>query len=440
MKENLKKIVSHKGFRKYGTNTLWLLSEKILRMTVGLFVGVWVARYLGPDRFGLFSYVQSFVGLFIAIATLGLDNIVIRELVKNEDRRNELLGTAFSLKFIGSIVLLSVLGIVINFTSNDRYTNNLVFIVASATLFQSFNVIDFYFQSKVLSKYVVYTNVISLCISSIIKITLIVNSASLIAFAWVVLFDSLVLSLGLIYFYIKKVTSFKVKDLVFNKVVAVALLRDSWPLILSSIVISVYMKIDQVMIKEMLDNEAVGQYAVAVRLSEIWYFIPMVMVSSLFPAIINAKEQDTKLYFIRLQKLYDFMVWTAIAIAILISFLGDWMVNFLYGEQYNQSASVLIIHIWAGVFVFLGVAFGKYLIAENLTKKSFYRTFLGAVCNVGLNFVLIPKYGIRGAAVATLCSQFIANYGYDIFDKDLHNQLIMKTKSFVLIQFFKGYK
>ena len=149
------KIISlknHQGFMKYFKNTSWLFFEKILRMFVGLFVGIWVARYLGPERFGLFLYAQSFVGLFTAIATLGLDSIVVRELVKDETKAIEIIGTAFYLKLMGTILTLLILAVATYFTSNDRYTNLLVFIIASATIFQSFNVVDMYFQSKVLSK------------------------------------------------------------------------------------------------------------------------------------------------------------------------------------------------------------------------------------------------------------------------------------------------
>ena len=199
----LKSLQNHQGFMKYFKNTSWLFAEKILRMIVGLFVGIWVARYLGPEQFGLFSYAQSFVGLFTAIATLGLDGIVVRELVKDESRRDELIGTAFYLKLIGAIAVLIVLAIAIQFTSNDHYTNILVFIIASATIFQAFNVVDMYFQAKVLSKYVVYANVISLFISSIVKIVLILNDAPLIAFAWATLFDSVILALRFIYFFLK---------------------------------------------------------------------------------------------------------------------------------------------------------------------------------------------------------------------------------------------
>jgi len=416
---------------KYFKNTSWLFGEKILRMTVGLFVGVWVARYLGPERYGLFSYAQSFVGLFAAFATLGLDGIVVRELVKDESKRDVLLGTAFRLKLIGAFCVLPLLAIAVNFTSNDRYTNILIFIVASATIFRSFNVIDFYFQSKVLSKYVVYANVISLFASTIVKIVLILNKAPLMAFVWVVLFDSFVLAMGFIYFYYHNHLSLKAWK--FKKCVAKSLLKDSWPLILSGIVISIYMRIDQVMIKEMLGNEAVGQYAAAVRLSEAWYFIPMVISSSLFPAIINAKKQSEELYYERLQKLYDLMVWMAIAIALPMTFLSGWVVDLLYGEQYIQAGSVLMIHIWTGVFVGLGISSGKWLVSENLQILSFWRTFCGMMVNIFLNYFLIPIYGIIGVAIATLSGQLIAAYMFDLSNNKTRKIFYMKTKSLLFI-------
>ena len=450
MIEKLQSLKNHQGFMKYFINTSWLFGEKILRMVVGLFVGIWVARYLGPEQFGLFSYAQSFVGLFTAIATLGLDGIVVRELVKDDTRRDELIGTAFWLKLMGAFGVLIVLAIAVNFTSNDSYTNSLVFIIASATIFQSFNVVDMYFQSKVLSKYIVYANVISLFISSIVKIAFILNEAPLIAFAWVILFDSFILASGFIYFYLKnrchseQLEHHSVLDTEssfawgFNKSTALSLLKDSWPLILSGIVISIYMKIDQVMIKEMMNAQAVGQYAAAVRLSEAWYFIPMAIVSSLFPSIINAKKVSDKLYLERLQRLYSLMVWLAIAIALPMTFLSDWVVNLLYGNAYQEAGSVLMIHIWTGVFVFLGVAFSHYLIVENLMMKSFYRTALGTILNIIFNFILIPKYGIYGAAIATLLGQMTANLIYDIFDKTLWSQLKMKLKAIFPIYLIRG--
>jgi len=440
MISKLKELKNHQGFMKYFKNTSWLFAEKVLRMVVGLFVGIWVARYLGPEQFGLFSYAQSFVGLFSAIATLGLNGIVVRELVKFPEKEKELLGTAFILKVFGAVITLCILAIAINFTSNDNNTNILIFIIASAVIFQSFNIIDFYFQAKVMSKYVVFTNSFSLLLSSIVKIVLILNHASVMAFAWVVVFDSIILSFGYLYWYFRVKKEFLLFQIIFDFKLAKSLLKDSWPLIFSSIVIAIYMKIDQVMIKEMLNNEAVGQYAAAVRLSEAWYFIPMVISSSLFPAIINAKKISEKLYYERLQKLYDLMVIVAVSIAIPITFLSDFIVDFLYGNKYNEAGSILMIHIWAGVFVFLGVVSSKWFIAENLQKYSFYRTLSGAVINILLNFILIPKFGVKGAAVATLISQVVASYVFNIFNQKLFITFQLQTNAILWLFRNSGVK
>ncbi|MDG1097681.1 MAG: flippase [Methylophilaceae bacterium] len=427
LKNLTNRALTHQGFLRYFANTSWLFGEKILRMIVGLFVGVWVARYLGPERLGLFSYAQSFVGLFVVIAGLGLDGILVRELVKDESKRDALLGTAFRLKLIGAFLALIALAIAVNLSRQDSLTALLIFTIASATVFQSFNVIDYYFQAKVLSKYMVYPNIISLLISSMVKIWLILNDAPLLHFAYSILFDSFVLACGFLYFYRHK--KHLVSQWFFDKKLAWSLLKDSWPLILSGLAISTYMKVDQIMIKEMISVEAVGQYAVAVTISEGWYFIPMVIATSLFPAIISAKKQSKALYYARLQKLYDLMVWIAIAIALPMTYLSELVVSLLYGEQFNQAGSVLMIHIWAGVFVFLGVASSKWFISENLQMLAFWRTFYGMVANVALNLLLIPIYGIQGAAMSTLLSYFIAGLMFDLFHEKTRATFFMKVKT-----------
>lgn len=423
-------LKNHQGFMKYFKNTSWIFFEKILRMFVGLFVGIWVARYLGPERFGLFSYAQSFVGLFTTIATLGLDSIVVREIVKDESKATELIGTAFYLKLMGAILTLLVLAIATYFTSNDRYTNLLVFIIASATIFQAFNVVDMYFQSKVLSKYIVFSNIISLFASSIVKIILILIDAPLVAFAWAILFDSIVLALGFIYFFLKYST-LMVRKIYFSKLIAADLLKNSYPIILSSAVIAIYLKIDQVMIKSMLGEIAVGQYTAATKLSESFYFIPLVISYSFFPAIVNSKNCN-EIYYARLQMLYNLVVWIAIAIALPVTILSDNIIDILYGDQYYQAGSILIIHIWTNILISIGVISGDWFIAENLQIFAFWRSFCGASINIILNFLLIPKYGIQGAAVATLISYFISNLAFDFFNKKTRKIFFIKLKTVIL--------
>jgi len=433
MKAKIAALLKHQGFRKYFANTSWLFAEKVLRLVVGLLVGVWVARYLGPERYGLLSYAGSFVGLFSVFATLGLDNIIIRDLVRDEGRRDILLGTAFRLKLAGGLVVLLFLAVAVTFTSNDAYTNGIVFLTASATLFQSLNVIDFYFQSRVLSKYVVFANIISLFASSLIKVILILLNAPLTAFASMALFDSIILAGGFIFFY--KNNRLSPASWKFEKETARRLLKDSWPLILSGMMVSLYMKIDQVMIKEMLGSESVGQYAAAVRISEAWYFIPVVISASLFPAILNAKSLSEVLYYERLQKLFDLMVWIAFAVALPMTFFSHRLITLLYGISYEGASHVLMIHIWAGVFVGLGVVSGKWYLSENLQRLAFWRTFAGTIINVLLNLILIPVFYIEGAAFATLASQAVAALFFDLCMKSTRPVFKMKLQTLNLLRF-----
>jgi len=433
----LKKIVQlkhHSGFRKYFANTSWLLGERVLRMAVSLFVGIYVARYLGPERFGLLSYALSFVGIFVALATLGLDEVVVRELIKTPEQREKILGTSFLLKLVGTLLMWAAILVAIPLTENDLQTNILIIIIAFGVFFQAFNVIDLSFQAEVKSKYVVHAQFIQLIVSSTIKIILIVNEAPLIWFASVFFLDAIVLALGLVFTYLHN--SNKIFSWKWSYETSKHLLHDSWPLIFAGIVVSVYMKIDQIMIKEMLGAKEVGLYAAAVKLSEAWYFIPMAIASSLYPAIINARVYQKEVYYQKIQNLFDLMVWIAVSIALPTTFLSTLVVEFLYGKEYLGSSSVLIIHIWTAVFVFLGVASSKYLLAENFIKKTFYRTFIGALLNIIMNYYLIRIIGIQGAAISTLVSHFFAAYLYDIFDKDLRNMFIFKTKSLLFYRLY----
>mgnify|MGYP006109255695 FL=1 len=433
-----KSLQKNQGFIKYSKNISWLFFERILRITVGLFVSVWVAKYLGPKQFGFFSYTLSFVALFGFMVTISHTSIVVRELVKNPNHNDEIVSTAFWLKIMGAMLgVLITLAISINFTSNDRFVNILILIIASSNIFHSFNVVDDYFQSKVMNKFVVITNVISLFLSSVIKIILILNDAPLIAFVWVVFFDNFILASGFIYFYIKLNSKFKIKNLKFKSKTAILLLKDSWPLMISSAAILIHIKVDQVIIKEILGLEAVGQYAAAARVSEAWYFIPSVLTASFFPAIINAKKNNEDLYNSRLQKLYDIMVWVAIAIAIPMIFLSDWLIEILYGYQYSEAGNVLMIHIWAGVFVSLGLASNGWLICENLQKFLIVNTFIATITNIGLNYILIPKFGIVGAAWATIISYFLVGYLCLLIWKKTRINFINLTKSLFFITLFK---
>jgi O-antigen/teichoic acid export membrane protein len=438
LKRTFNSALTHQGFRRYFSNSFWMMGEQLLRMIAGVLVGIWVARYLGPQQFGVFSYALAFVALFGSVAKLGLDSIVVRELVNDADNREIYLGTAFWLKIFGAGITLAVVAIAATFASNSHATNIYILIIACGIVFQSFEVIDFYFQARVLSKFVSISRGIQLLISSLLKIYLVVTGAELFWFVFITLVDQLTLAASLVMAYrLQKEKSFYRH---FDWAIAKQMLRGSWPLIFSGLVVMLYMRIDQIMIKEMLGEKEVGIYSAAIRLSEVWYFIPVLITQSLFPAIVSAKKTSEALYLIRLQRLYAFLVWMGILIALPMTFLSNWLVVLLFGVAYSDAGPVLMIHIWTGVFVFLGVASSSWLISEHLQQIALYRTISGLLTNITLNIILIPAYGVIGAAIATVTAQIMAALVFDMFSRKTRATFFMKLKAFNLVYLYNGVK
>jgi len=418
------------GIKRYASNTAWLVLEKILRLGVGVFVGIWVARYLGPEEFGLLTYAQSFVFLFSAIASLGLDSIVVRELVKKKIPEHVLISTALVLKIIGSLLSVILIAVTAYFMLYDSYIMAIIMVSTLPLLLQVLNVIDFYYQAKVLSKYIVWSNFAGLFCSSVLKIYLIMTQADLFFFALAAGVDALIVALGYLFFFrlIKGDFIFT-----FDFGVGKKLLLDSWPMLFSGVIVSLYMRIDQLMIQNFLGLEAVGVFAAAVRLSEAWYFIPTIITTSLFPAIVNAKTRSEALYLRRMQNLYSLLIWLAVLLAIPVTLFSENIVFVLYGVDYAGASDVLVVHIWASIFVFLAVSSGKYLASENLTRKILYRNMCGALINIGLNLIFIPRWGVQGAALSTLLAWAFSGYLYDWFDNNLRFMFWNKTRAFLFL-------
>ena len=390
-------------------------------------------RYLGPEDFGSLSYALSLVGLFTAIATLGLDSIVTRELVKDQSSKNELLGTVFTMRIWGGVAAVILLGVTMLLTGDNPRTQMLIAVIGISLIVQAFLVIEFYFQAIVQIKYTAIVQITNLVITGVLKVVLVLLKADLFWFAVCTLLESIIAAMGFIYVYRKQ--NLKLRDWKYSKEKGITLLRDSWPLIFSGVVIAIYLKIDQVLIKKMLSVHETGLYASAVRLCESWYFIPMAVSSSLFPAIMNAKKMNRELYLSRLQKLYDILAWLAIGISIPVSFFATDIMTLLFGAKFVGASMTLTIYIWAGVPTFLGVGTSQFLIAENLTRMSFYRTLAGMLMNVVLNLWWISVFGINGSAAATLVSYSVATFSIGASRKT-YTQLWMMVKAVLFIDLF----
>lgn len=427
------------AFQKYVKNTGWLLFGK----SVSLVVGFLIARYLGPYAFGDLSFADAFAALFAAVGTLGLDSFIIREIIQHPDKRDEILGTSLVMRLAANALLipLAILTYLafrqLSASETDLSLTLFIALCSSAALFKSFNIIDSYFQSQVASKFVVQVQNLCLLLSTCVKIALIYTQAPVLYFAWALLFDSAILALGLLLIYKKR--GLELHTWTFNWNRAKTLLQQSWPLILTAVMISIYMKIDQVMLKS-AGSKIVGIYSAAARLSESWYFIPVAIVTSVFPAIIHARKTDSARYHKRLQNLYDLLVLISLPVAIVVSLFANQIIHVLYGNPYQGAGILLSIHIWSGIFVFLGSASSQFLLAEGFTLISFSRTAFGALVNVLLNLWLIPIYGALGASIATLIAYASSTFFILAFPHTREQGLRM-LKSLFLISFIqKAFK
>ncbi|MGV8877530.1 MAG: flippase [Sphingobacteriaceae bacterium] len=422
------------AFEKYLKNTGWLMFGKILSMVVGFLI----ARYLGPRYFGELSFAIAFTGIILSIGSLGLDTFIIREVLQEPRKTNEILGTSFWLRLSISALLIPAAVLIYLFTRSfsSHPGDSLVLIIAlcaSAHLFKAFNVIDAYFQSQVRSKNVVQIQNVCLLLTSAVKVGFVWLNLPVIYFAIALVLDGLMLASGLVIIYHREKHSLRKWNFQADR--AKSLISQSWPLIFSAIMVSMYMQIDTVMLKS-VGSEAVGIYSVAARISESWYFIPVAIVTSVFPALIHARKTDLERYQKRLQNLYDLLVAISLPVALVVSFGANQIIYTIYGDQFNGAGLMLAIHIWSGVFVFLGSASSQYLLAEGYTLISLYRTIAGAVVNILLNIWLIPLYGGIGASVATLFAVFAANFFILLIPKT-RGQGILMLKSLFLISLFQ---
>jgi len=421
------------AFEKYFKNTGMLFIGRVGSLLIKMIVSISVANYLGRSSNGIINGGTVYIYFFSAIATLGLDQFIVKELHQFPDNRDQILGTSFAMKVFAGFCCIPLIYLAYLIYPAKGTPYSYVFILSVIGIIQAFNVIDAYFQSQVQSKYIMQVQIGCNLVSAVINLALFFSKQPLIYFVYAYTFDFLLLSVGYYFTYQRKQRS--IFNWSFNFKLANKLLLYSWPLIISGIMVSLYMKIDQIMLQNMSGVKEAGAYATVASLSEAWNFIPAVIVTSLFPAILNAKRDDISRYRKRIQHLYDLMVYLSVPTALVITFAAP-LIYKLYKPEYAYAAPVLSVHIWSGVFVFLGAASSQYLIAENFNKLTFVRTGFGAIVNIVLNLILIPKMGMMGAAIATLAAYASATF-FVIFIPKVNDQGIMMFKSLFLISLAK---
>jgi O-antigen/teichoic acid export membrane protein len=298
------------------------------------------------------------------------------------------------------------------------------------SMFNAALVVEYWLQAYVANRYVSQVRLLTLFVFSAARIFAICEGASLSVFVYLAGLE--VICAGLLYIWVYNQLGGGITNLHYSWVEAKRLLKDSRWLILSGIAAIIYLKVDQVMLGLMVGDREVGIYAAAARISEVWYFVPAAIAASFFPRLIDLRSVDLQAYSIDLQKLNDFLLYSALVVVAIVSYCATWLLPLLFGAAYESAVPVLVVHIWAGLFVFMRTLLSKWFIAENLLKLSMASQVLGALVNILLNLKLIPLYGAVGAAYATVISLAVAGYVVLFLHPKLWPMALVVTRSFLL--------
>lgn len=396
------RLLTHQALRRIVANTGWLLFDKLLRLVLWLVVGAWVARYLGPNDFGELAYVLATMAFFQIACALGADQIVVRDIAHHPENASVLLGTLLAMRtaagLVGWIVAVAITAL---FSGGDEKAVALVALAGGSLVFLAGDTVDLWFQSQTQSRRTVLAKLGAVLLSNGCKVALILIRAPVAAFAIMVALEAAAGAAGLALVYRR----FRTLE-PWRAVAAQArqLLRQSYPFLLSGLSITVYMRIDQIMIKNMLGQRQLGIYAAALSISQLWHIIPTTVSISVAPDIARRKLQGQLEYERALLLLFRISGAAALCIAAMCALGAPILVKLLYGSQYTQAAPILAIHALSNFFVFQGVVAALWLTNEGAGHLYLMKTVLGGFTAVVANLLLLPRFGITGAAVGALFS------------------------------------
>lgn len=406
------------------SNSIWILSERFVSIGISTIIMILSARYLGAESFGILSYGLTFVALFTAVMKLGLDSIMVNELIDQKKRQGEFLGTSIVLRILASLLSIVAIGILLVVLNGSQPLVVLIGVIqAIILLFQAGHILDFWFQSNLASKYVSIAKIIATVTTSLYGVYLLVTGKGVVWFAFSTVLTGLVVAVILWVFYKRQ----KGPQLRYSPSAAKYLLSKSHHFIAANIISLVYVQIDKIMIANMINEQQLGIYSVAMMLCTAWIFFPDAIITSLRPGIVRAKAENEELYLYKLKRLYFIIFWVSVIVAGLIAVSAPMLVPFLFGSEYVSAIIIVQVAVWFAPLSVLGVARNIWLVSEGLQKYAKYILFFGVVMNISLNIILIPTFGIMGAAMSTVITELVTSFIAPIFFKKtrIHTSILI---------------
>ncbi len=398
-------------------NSLWLVAEKVAFLLISFGVNLLLARHLQPELFGTLNFLLAAVSVLMPVMALGLNSLVSRELMQRAEDTVSILGSAIGLRLLAGLLVAAVAVLAAHQLLPPSQWG-LFSLLVIASIGQGFFVIDFWLQARSANRYGVIVRLAVLVLVSVARLIAIYFDYGIDIFVYLICAEWLLLALC--YFQVYRRYAGPLAKLTLTRPEASHLLRQSRWLWFTAIAAILVLKVDQLMLAYLVNDQAVGIYAAAARLSEVWYLLPVAVMTGYFPRLLAAKQAGSDDYSRTLQQLCDFLLCAGLAAALFITLTADYLVPLLYGQAYIESVEVLVIHVWAGVFFFTSALVSRWLLIEDALFAAFYVQAAGAVANVGFNFWLIPKYGVVGAAIATVLSAFISGYVVLLFHPKLY--------------------
>ena len=426
----LKKLTTRLIGSKEGKNAIWIIAGRIAQMVLSFLVSVFTARYLGPSSFGTINYAGAYVAFFTSLCTLGINSVIIKDFVDHPNEQGTALGTTMVLRAISSVLSsLMIIGIVSIIDKGESLTIKVTALCSVALVFQIFDTINYWFQSRYQSKVTAVATLIAYLATSVYKIILLLLRKSVLWFAFASSVDFIVLAVFLLGAYRKN----NGPKFSFSWQKGLHLLSQSYHYILSGMMVAIYGQTDRLMLKQMLDESSVGFYSLASSINFMWVFVLQAIIDSFYPTIISLyKQEDQQAFDRKNRQLYAIVIYVSVFVAVMFVLFGRIAIVFLYGKAYEPAVQPLRIITWYTIFSYLGVARNAWIVCKNNQKYLKHMYFTAAVMNVILNLLFIPAWGASGAAFASLLTQILTSIVLPCFIKDMRPNVKLMLDAFML--------
>jgi len=414
------------GTSKVVKNAGWIIAARLVQAVLSFVIGMLTARFLGPSNYGLINYAISIVAFFTPIMELGITNVIVHQLIEHKDEEGKSIGTAITLNLLSSVgCLIGIAGFAIIANWNEPETILVCILYSMLLLFKAIEIIQYWFQAHLLSKYSSIASLIAYVVVSAYKVFLLATHKSIYWFALSYVLDNFLVALLLAILY-KKLGGDKLS---FSKTSANRLLSAGKYYIVSSMMVTIFAQTDKIMLKGMLGKDSVGYYSAAIVCAGITGFVVAAIIDSFRPVIFENKKRSLAKFEESLRQLYSIIIYFSLAQSVVMTLGAELIVGVVYGSQYSPSVTALRIVVWYTTFAYLGSVRNIWLLAENKQKYLWIVNLSGAVANVLLNFCLIPYLGVNGAAIASLVTQFFTNViiGYIIKPIRPNNRIMVSS-------------